>query len=100
MLGSCGLINPWYHLRKMSSWVGNPGRPPYVIPRRSAGLKKKGDLYPHVGGAESNRTRNVQFQLLDKTTKTTEECLLFKAFNVDFFEIQRGRSRDRSIVGD
>ena len=24
----------------MSSWVGNPGRPPYVIPRGSAGLKK------------------------------------------------------------
>ena len=33
--------NPWHHLRKMSSWVGNPGRPPYVIPRGSAGLKKK-----------------------------------------------------------
>ena len=28
-------------LRKMSSWVGNPGRPPYVIPCGSAGLKKK-----------------------------------------------------------
>ena len=27
----------------MSSWVGNPGRPPYVIPRGSAGLKKKTD---------------------------------------------------------
>ena len=40
-LNSCGLINPWHHLRKMSSWVGNPGRPPYVIPRGSAGLKKK-----------------------------------------------------------
>ena len=39
--GTCGLINPWHHLRKMSSWVGNPGRPPYVIPRGSAGLKKK-----------------------------------------------------------
>ena len=25
----------------MSSWVGNPSRPPYVIPRGSAGLKKK-----------------------------------------------------------
>ena len=25
----------------MLSWVGNPGRPPYVIPRGSAGLKKK-----------------------------------------------------------
>ena len=25
----------------MSSWIGNPGRPPYVIPRGSAGLKKK-----------------------------------------------------------
>ena len=24
----------------MSSWVGNPSRPPYVIPRGSAGLKK------------------------------------------------------------
>ena len=24
----------------MSSWVGNPGRSPYVIPRGSAGLKK------------------------------------------------------------
>ena len=24
----------------MSSWVGNPGKPPYVIPRGSAGLKK------------------------------------------------------------
>ena len=24
----------------MSSWVGNPGRPPYVIPCVSAGLKK------------------------------------------------------------
>ena len=41
MHGTCGLINPWHHLRKMSSWVGNPGRPPYVIPRGSAGLKKK-----------------------------------------------------------
>ena len=41
--GTCGLINPWHHLRKMSSWVGNPGRPPYVIPRGSAGLKK-GDI--------------------------------------------------------
>ena len=38
--GTCGLINPWHHLRKMSSWVGNPGRPPYVIPCVSAGLKK------------------------------------------------------------
>ena len=28
----------------MSSWVGNPGRPPYVIPRGSAGLKKKSDI--------------------------------------------------------
>ena len=25
----------------MSSWIGNPGRPPYVIPRGSAGLKKE-----------------------------------------------------------
>ena len=25
----------------MSSWVGNPGRPPYVIPCGSAGLKEK-----------------------------------------------------------
>ena len=25
----------------MSSWVGDPGRPPYVIPCGSAGLKKK-----------------------------------------------------------
>ena len=38
--GTFGLINPWHHLRKMSSWIGNPGRPPYVIPRGSAGLKK------------------------------------------------------------
>ena len=37
--GTCGLNNPWHHLRKMSSWVENPGRPPYVIPRGSAGLK-------------------------------------------------------------
>ena len=28
----------------MSSWVGNPGRPPYVIPRGSAGLKKNSFL--------------------------------------------------------
>ena len=41
--GTCGLNNPWHHLRKMSSWVGNPGRPPYVIPRGSAGLKKMTD---------------------------------------------------------
>ena len=41
MHGTYGLNNPWHHLRKMSSWVGNPGRPPYVIPRGSAGLKKK-----------------------------------------------------------
>ena len=27
MHGTCGLNNPWHHLRKMSSWVGNPGRP-------------------------------------------------------------------------
>ena len=39
--GTCGLINPCHHLRKISSWVGNPGRPPYVIPRGSAGLKKQ-----------------------------------------------------------
>ena len=38
--GTCDLINPWHHLRKMSSWVGNPGRPPYVIPHGSAGFKK------------------------------------------------------------
>ena len=38
--GTCGLNNPWHHLRKMSSWVENPGRPPYVIPRGSAVLKK------------------------------------------------------------
>ena len=41
MHGTCGLNNPWHHLRKMSSWVGNPGRPPYVIPRGSAGFEKK-----------------------------------------------------------
>ena len=41
MHGTCGLINPWRHLQKMSSWVGNPGRPPYVISCGSAGLKKK-----------------------------------------------------------
>ena len=41
MHGTCGLINPWHHLQKMSSWVGNPSRPPYVIPRGSARLKKK-----------------------------------------------------------
>ena len=29
----------------MSSWVGNPGRPPYVITRWSAGLKKTPFLY-------------------------------------------------------
>ena len=38
--GFCGLNNPWHHLWKMSSWVGNPGRPPYVIPHGSARLKK------------------------------------------------------------
>ena len=41
MHGTCGLNNPWHYLRKMSSWVGNPGRPPYVITRGSAGLKKQ-----------------------------------------------------------
>ena len=45
MHGTCGLINPWHHLTKMSSWVGNPCRPSYVIPRGSAGLKKKGFLF-------------------------------------------------------
>ena len=35
--GICGLNNPWHHLRKMSSWVWNSGRPPYVIPCGSAG---------------------------------------------------------------
>ena len=39
--GTCGLNNPWHYLRKMSSLVGNPDRPPYVIPRGLAGLKKK-----------------------------------------------------------
>ena len=39
--GTYGLINPWHHLRKMSSWVGNLGRPPYVVHRGSAGLKKR-----------------------------------------------------------
>ena len=38
--GTCGLINSWHHKRKKSSWVRNPGRPPYVIPCGSAGLKK------------------------------------------------------------
>ena len=32
----------------MSSLVGNPGRPPYVIPRGSAGLKKTG-IVPRIG---------------------------------------------------
>ena len=41
MHGTCGLINPWHHLRKMSSWVGNPGRPPYVIPRGVSRIEKK-----------------------------------------------------------
>ena len=45
--GTCGLINPWHHLQKMSSWVGIPGRPPYVIPRGSAGLKKKAGMRNH-----------------------------------------------------
>ena len=44
MHGTSGLNNPWHHLRKMSSWVGNPGRPPYVILRGSAGLKKEDDV--------------------------------------------------------
>ena len=38
---TCGLNDPWHHLWKMPSRVGNPGRPPYVIPRGSAGLKKR-----------------------------------------------------------
>ena len=33
----------------MSSWVGNPGRPPYVIPCGTAGLKKN-PVYSNVPG--------------------------------------------------
>ena len=39
--GTCGWNNPWHHLWKMSSWVRIPGRPPYAIPRWSAGWKKR-----------------------------------------------------------
>ena len=39
--GTCGQKNSRHHLRKMSSWVGNPRRPLYVTPRGSAGRKKK-----------------------------------------------------------
>ena len=28
--GTYGLNNPWRHLWTMSSWVGIPGRPPFV----------------------------------------------------------------------
>ena len=51
---TCGLINPWHHLQKMSSWVGNPGRPPYVIPCGSAGLKKEGSSSICVGLKQSH----------------------------------------------
>ena len=36
-----GLNNPWRHLQKMLSWVGNHARPPYVNPRGSVGGKKQ-----------------------------------------------------------
>ena len=53
--GTCGLINPWHHVRKMSTWVGNPSRPPYVIPRGSVGLKKNVNIESKVtfGGIAS-----------------------------------------------
>ena len=57
MHGTCGLNNPWHHLRKMSSWVGNPGRPPYVIPCGSAGLKKKDSSRKSADGSHSNAYR-------------------------------------------
>ena len=46
----------------MSSWVGNPGRPPYVIPCESAGLKKNELSVRQVNGVDLvvlQRTRIV-----------------------------------------
>ena len=39
MHGTCGLNNPWH--RTCRQWVGISNRPPSVIPRGSAGLKKR-----------------------------------------------------------
>ena len=44
----------------MSSWVGNPGRPPYVIPRGSAGLKKKEHRHKVQGRDGRDGRRDVQ----------------------------------------
>ena len=51
MHGTCGLNNPWHRTcGRCHNWVGIPGRPPHVIPRGSAGLKKKYlKLYNLVG---------------------------------------------------
>ena len=38
--GTCGLNNPWHHLQKISSRVGNSGWPPYVTSHGSAGFLK------------------------------------------------------------
>ena len=43
----------------MSSWVGNPGRPLYVIPCGSAGLKKELVQYMHVLGCNDTSRRTI-----------------------------------------
>ena len=66
MHGTCGLINPWHYLWKMSICVGNPGRPPYVIPRGSAGLKKKVVL-----DLCANYARTLKNGFLSQSSRTT-----------------------------
>ena len=40
--GTCGLNNPWHRTcGRCHNWVVIPGRPPYVTPSGSAGLKKQ-----------------------------------------------------------
>ena len=75
MHGTCGLINPWHHMRKMSSWVGNPGRPPYVRPRRSAGLKKNSD-----GTLTSRRTDGGK-------KERVQACAMCTGKDVKYFQI-------------
>ena len=69
--GTCGLNNPWHHLWKISSLVGNPGRPPYVIPRGSAELKKK--LAPDV------QTKNWNY---DERGKKEKKLFISVCLNV------------------
>ena len=75
--------NPWHHLRKLSSWVENPGRHPYVIPRGSAGLKKRipPPTEPTVGCCSKiERVREAEAPKTTKIQKYTRIRFLYRMF--------------------